>query len=611
MAAVYDIRDFRGIDYVSEGRLLTPSHALAIQDAKVWDGSIRTFPCPEVCGSYAGVAETLVDCDLCPCTTWDSRIHIVWDCNDIVAWTGDDVPRIAEADNFCEGGGCPLDFPCPSNPPEVLNNPPSGGYAGQSYPSYPSISDVCGGDNGGAGNGACATAYQGDANATRYTSYFYTNVYTIGGKTFESAPGPASAVVSGNAEALITGMIAPEHPCFTGHRVYRIESGVKTGEERESPVNNAVVCVAETTNATEVAMALTATAKPAPPLLFDYGGAPDDLKFLHSTEAEVYFGLVGREMWYTLPGRINTWSRKRRRTIKRQWGRPLALVTHNDDIYVLTDKHVIWYRMALGDSGPTLTRHIHRPITPLLSEKAITVSEIGVVFPSDRGLVAVLRDQIQVISSPFFDHDRWRQLDPDSMVAAVYGDTYVMSTSVDAFLFAFDDTLYSERTRTHVVGLNMGGVMIGAEAMATCDRGILIANGGTVYYWDWYQHPLRNHRSRHCDETLDRECCPFFWRSRIEDENRSFTYTAAEIHFGNEIPNPEVTFRIWEGNCDNEHDCGCELIEECVITDCEPFRLPGCRRGEDHWVEIEGCAHVLSVTLATSFHALRGDGRGK
>ena len=171
-----------------------------------------------------------------------------------------------------------------------------------------------------------------------------------------------------------------------------------------------------------------------------------------------------------------------------------------------------------------------------------------------------------------------------------------MASSVDAFLFEFGDGVFADNGNTNLIGLDLGGRIVGADAMYS-DDALYWAKGGVVYRWDWEAMPVGNHKDPEVQPEDQGECCPFFYRPAIEDKNGSATYTAAEVHMR---PGSEVTFRYYDVDCREP-----VLVDEEVRTDCEPFRLTDCRRTEDSRIELSGCGIVDSVTLGTSLQALR------
>ena len=302
---------------------------------------------------------------------------------------------------------------------------------------------------------------------------------------------------------------------------------------------------------------------------------------------------------------MNTWRPTRRRTIDPAWGNAITLAVHKDDVYVLTDNRPVWYQVGLSESGPILTRNTYMESLPLWAVGSVAVSKVGVHYASGHGLVALLRGDSRVIGSSAWLGDQWRRTDPASAVGAVQGNAYFLSTSVDSFLFEFDDGLFTDNPRTELTGLNFGGLAIGATAAAADGQKLLWAKEGTVYEWDRAAYPARSHTDL-SPLRCSKPCCKFFYRSAFEDEHRSATYTWAEVHFGREYAAPEVELRIYRIRC------GCpELVCRRVVRSCRPFAIRGCRRDEDWYFELEGCGEVLSVTFDTSASSLRGDSGAK
>ncbi|MCB1620905.1 MAG: hypothetical protein KDI44_09210 [Thiothrix sp.] len=551
-----DLRNFKGVAPKRHSRLLDATYADAVTDAKLWDGTLRNFPCPTVHCETGATVQTITPLPGCECLTWPERVHLARDCG-LVFWTGDGMPQMATESGLCAGESCRWCIPCPDKAPDLAYTP-------------------------------CTT------DKAIYVSYAHTRLVQVGGRVFESALSPPTGMipVCEGEPVTVSGLNNP-HGCAAGYRIYRAESGIKTGA-LDTPANNAWMLVGESSASQFVDE--FRDCEPATPLLHEHGCPPDDLHHLHITESGVMVGLSGAELWYTLPGDPMTWSRNRRRMIRAEWGKPLALSVHKDDVYVLTDHMPVHYRLALSDAGPQLQRNLIPKHLPIASLTSLSSGYQGVVYASDSGLVMLNGGQAQVISSPWFNRDQWRRLDPASIVGAVHDEAYVMASSVDAFLFEFGDGVFADNGNTNLIGLDLGGRIVGADAMYS-DDALYWAKGGVVYRWDWEAMPVGNHKDPEVQPEDQGECCPFFYRPAIEDKNGSATYTAAEVHMR---PGSEVTFRYYDVDCREP-----VLVDEEVRTDCEPFRLTDCRRTEDSRIELSGCGIVDSVTLGTSLQALR------
>ncbi len=550
-----DLRNFKGLAPRLHSRIQDATYADAVTDAKLWDGTIRNFPCPTVhcslllCGETP-VVKSITPLPECKCLTWNTRVDIVRDC-DLIFYTGDGKPKIAQSNRLCQDLSCDWCVPCPNNPPDLTYEP-------------------------------C------DTDAARYVAYAYTRLKCVSGRVFESPLSPSTKIIPVCGNVTISG-ITHDDICSCGYRIYRAESGIKTGET-QTPINNAWMFVGQIMSGSFTDM--LDHCEPADPLLFEAGCPPDDLHSLHMTESGVMAGLSGDELWYTLPGDPMTWSKHRRRKVRAEWGHPLAIEVHKDDVYVVTDNKPVHYRLQLHDSGVQMQRNLINKRLPLVSLPSLSSGYQGVVYASDAGLVMLNGGQAQVISSPWFNRDQWRRLKPETLVGAVHDDAYVMSTEVDAFLFEFGDGVFADNQHSDLVGLNLGGRIIGADAMYS-DDALYWAKEGVIYRWDWEAMATGNHKD---PEQQPEECCPLFYRPAIEDVNSSATYTAAEVH----VRKGEFTFRYYDVDCGNP-----ELIDEETVNSCEAFRLTDCRRTEDSMIEVEGCGVIDSMTLGTSFQALR------
>ena len=421
---------------------------------------------------------------------------------------------------------------------------------------------------------------------TRYIAYMCTAVVYHGGQALESAPSEPTDVWAVCAGVRVPLAVTPQpHPLGVKYRWYRAEAGFHTGDEKETPDNTAWYFVAETDTPVYEDDTDDVYAMPAPPSLFEHHQPAGDMHDLVCTDSGVWAGLLQEELWYTLPGDPMTWGRKRIRYIQPEWGAPRALIAHGDDLYVLTTDKPIHYRVEMSPTGPVLQRSVLPKTLPVSSLASVSTGYQGVIYASTDGLVQLNRGEANIVSRRWFNADEWAALMPSFMAGVLHADAYIFSGFDRAFLLEIGDGLVEGNPHSELVELNLGGLIAGAATFDADADAVYWRKGALFYRWDRKQHGR----------------CPFLYRTVVQDENASRTYTAGEVHATN-ITHLEFRYR-------RDVQGQWQIMRDKVITSNAPFRLQSRRRQEDIQVELSGAADVDSVTLATSMSSLRGTPR--
>ena len=549
------------------------TYASAICDADIRDGCIKPYPCVEEVCESEGPIGTIISTD--PCCTFDGCVNEVKDfCCANSFWTeeiGDEV-MIPQVGDPC-GESCDFTAPCPDAPTVM----------------YPDCED-------------CKSCF---------SSYRFAYVLEIGGQEYQGEMSPPSQISPHCPCPDVSGWSFPD-PCITKVRVYRAESGFKDGSQKTTD-NAGWFYVGETSELTFTDCVDTCDLQPADPFIEEFRFPPEDLRCITMTDDGVYAGLSGREIWITLVGQPNTW--RPEYTIHKDWGDPVAVCALQEDLVVMTTNRLITYNMGLDTLGPRAQRTVSLGSFPICSKKSIAKGNSGIIFASTAGLVAVQSSgvrgslQAQVISSPWFSAADWKRMDPESMVSTMYNGSYIMSTSVDSYMFSFGDGAYANAPETALTGLNLPlpgspkgeeGVAIGATALVADEDKCTIHFGkdNKVYEWrpDDQGEPRSHKDNKECDE-YDR--CPYFYRSAQQRFPRKITLNSGRADVDSRKGETEMT--LYRGLCDGECDIAC--VKE---INCDEFRMGGCGRSNNWFFELCGTADVCDLTLATSCASLGG-----
>lgn len=253
----------------------------------------------------------------------------------------------------------------------------------------------------------------GGTGSTETRAYVYTHVATFGAVQEESAPSPASdliTVLTGGTVSVSSFAVAPAGYNITSRRIYRTVTGATT----DSYQFVAEIPVATTSYADSLPFAelgeVIATIGWNPP--------PDDLKGLIALPGGYLAGFVGNTIYFSEPYYPHAWPVRYALSV----AFPIkGLAAYGSSIAVMTDKNPY----IINGSAPGFLSLEQLPMEePCLSKSSIASDEQGVIYASPNGLIGIGSGARGNLTRDLFTRDEWQALTPGLMHGAVYGGQY-------------------------------------------------------------------------------------------------------------------------------------------------------------------------------------------
>lgn len=270
----------------------------------------------------------------------------------------------------------------------------------------------------------------GSSLAAESRYYVYTYVSTFGTLTEESAPSPASAIVSIAASRKVTINGFETVPTGSGrlnitHRnIYRTLPGEKS--------DGAFVFVAQiAVGTTSYVDDLLATQLGEPLTTTGWDEPPDGLKGLTSMANGMMAGFVGNSVYFCEPYFHHAWPAAYIQSVPDQI---VGLGSYGNTLVVLTEGQP-WAMVGVSPDQITVEK-ISMP-EPCVSKKSIASDAFGVLYASPNGIVGIGPQVRAVITNNLFRRKEWQDFAPLTMVGTIYDGKYFGS---------FESTPEGERT---------------------------------------------------------------------------------------------------------------------------------------------------------------------
>lgn len=398
------IKNFDG-EYPRTGATFLPeSAATEALNVRLYSGELRTWDGPELITSAASIVDDAQTIYIFENPLTEERITLSWaadvdvqrsaldDTTDFrLYFTGDGVPKktnwaLANTDGDTVFGYFP--------PGTTLN---------MGVPA-PTAAPTLG-----------ATTGSSTAAETRF--YVYTNVSTFGSLTEESAPSPPTEVTITTSQSVdVSGFSAPPAGDYniTHRRIYRTIAGAES--DGAYAFVKEVTVATTTTNDDLLAAALGEALETT---LWDT--PPDGLKGLTSMANGIMAGFVGNTVYFCEPYFHHAWPVSYAQSVPDQI---VGLASYGNTLIVLT-KGQPYGMIGITPDGMTVEK-IAMP-EPCASKRSIAVDEMGVVYASPNGIVAIGPTGRGVMSTKLFRRKEWQEYAPGTMIGAVYDSKYVVS----------------------------------------------------------------------------------------------------------------------------------------------------------------------------------------
>jgi len=315
---------------------------------------------------------------------------------------------------------------------------------------------------GGTGTGAKITVTAGDVESR---AYVYTYLSTFGAVTEESAPSPASNVLSVySASNSVTVNGIPAFPAgnynLTGVRIYRTVTGATTDSYQ---------FVTEITTSTPNTISYTDT-KTAAQLgnnlgTIGWAPPPDALTGLISHPSGSLVGFVNNTLYFSEPYYPHAWPTAYAINVP---SKIISLGVFGTSIVVTTDRYP--YIITGAYPGGMSVERV--PILePCVSKQSTVSDEFGVVYASPNGLVGIGPAMRGVITKDLFAYNEWIQYSPQLISGVIVNNQY----------FATYPTI-TDSQKTFV--FNRGDIPALSRVDMPATAVHVDSKGGNVYYVD-------------------------------------------------------------------------------------------------------------------------------
>ena len=253
------------------------------------------------------------------------------------------------------------------------------------------------------------------AGTTENRAYVYTNVSTFGSVKEESGPSPAANVTVTNSGASVTvsGFSAAPTTGYniTHRRIYRTIVGAS------SVIYSFVAEIPVATTSYVDSKTVAQLGSELPSLYWE--PPPSDIKGLVAMPNGILAAFRGNQVWLSEPYYPHAWPSSYMLTVDYQI---VGLGVYEDTLVVLTTR----YPYLISGVSPTAMTQRKLPLPqPCVSKKSIASDQFGVLYASSNGLVSIGVGTQDVVTVPLYTRDEWQELNPFTMVGAIYNNMYM------------------------------------------------------------------------------------------------------------------------------------------------------------------------------------------
>lgn len=265
-------------------------------------------------------------------------------------------------------------------------------------------------------------------------AYVYTYVSTFGSVQEESAPSPASTIVTvyNGAAVTINGFTAAPTTNYniTSRRIYRTVSGTTSDNYlfvAEIPI--ATTSYTDNLTAQQLGNAITTIGWTTP---------PSDLAGIVALPSGALAGFSGNTVYFSEPYYPHAWPLKYAVNVPHKI---VGIGVFGTSIVVATDR----YPHIINGGIPGAMSVERVPILePCLGKRTLVSDQDGVLYASPNGLVAVGYSTRGIVTNALFRRDEWQAINPSLINATTYDGKYIAMYSsalsgVNSFVLSRDD----------------------------------------------------------------------------------------------------------------------------------------------------------------------------
>lgn len=401
-------------------------------------------------------------------------------------------------------------------------------------------------------------------------SYIYTHVTEFGTVAEESAPSPAVTVTanfSGDAVTISSFATPPTgNYNFKYRRIYRTVAGnASTTYQLVAEIPIAQPQYVDTKSVVELGQVI-------PSLYFT--PPPSGLQGIVSMPNGMLAGFTGNQIWFCEPYLPHAWPSNYMLTTEYPI---VGLGVFGNSLFVGTTKNPY---IITGSSPTAMSQEKLSIVQPCVSKKSVVCDQFGVIYASPNGMVAIGPGAQDVVTGALFSRDEWQEINPSSIIGAVYNNmyfgfykvgsvynTFILQRNDNPPLVNFDfaaKALFVEPTTGYLFGLSSD------------DNKVYKLDGGST---------LGN----------------YTWRSKIFQSPLPTNFGVLQVHANYDqlatVTGAYINIKIYADGV---------LKSNQNITSPSPVRLPAGYKGYNWEIEVTGNIHVRTVAIASTVEEIKG-----
>lgn len=317
----------------------------------------------------------------------------------------------------------------------------------------------------------------------RSVAYVVTFVNNFGEESAPSLPSRDITIEDGTPVGINLIYSPPIEYDVRSMRVYRRETGFRTGAEKEQSLatNWFLVAEVEGTNATitdslpilNIGYGLTTIEVREPPKYM--------LNIVSLEETGILAGSVANRLVFSQNLQPYNFPLSQEMTLD---DNITALASVGNMLYVATDGYP--YRVAAEVGCDTrecrqiIKYDIPMPMIACHTGKGSTATPFGMVYVSTDGLVLLSERGQEIITGDLFSADDWRMLEPQSMRLAYHKGAIFCVSAVMSFILWIDSTTYKDTKHKRLVSISDEPF----DMVQTRQGELLLLNADGVYQWN-------------------------------------------------------------------------------------------------------------------------------
>lgn len=460
----WSLYEFRGIVPRLQGRQLPKTYATVAHNVDLTHGTLKPFrDTKKISDKSGGVRLHSYDCELLVFNKCVSIAEWIPDCPRLFITGRNGYPETAEVVN----GGLVyrrLGVPRPPAPPNISN-------------------------------------HVVNTDTSRSVAYVTTFVNNFGDEGPPSLPSQDVSIDDGQSVAVTFYYNTDLEYDIKRIRIYRRESGFRTGSEKESTPNTNWYLVGEVPiSSGSLIDDMTIEAVGYPLSTAEFREPPQNLTNITlATETAVLVGSLANKILFSKNLQSHNWPLSQEMTLD---DNIVALESYGDSIYVATDGYP--YRIdattACDDRScrSVIKYDVPMPMIACHTGRGSVATPLGMIYVSADGLVLLSGSGIpKVISTDHFSADDWRKLEPHTMRLAYHkGALFVVSDAI-SFILWLDRETYADATHKNLVTISDEPV----DMVQTRQGELLFLNEDGIYHWaaaesyrsyTWVSEPIQS-----------------------------------------------------------------------------------------------------------------------